>query len=152
LRRGAPLFIYEQIARMKAAWPTFAVHNVDRLRQSARWTGSCTPQFTRYKLELRYRINDFLDVRVLSPALVRLPGNAEGQLPHVYPPVGDPTLCLFDPSTDQWDWSMPLSDTIIPWSFDWIACYELWLMTGAWTGGGRHVGARTELTEPENHK
>jgi hypothetical protein len=35
---------------------------------------------------------------------------------------------------------MPIAETIAPWAMDWIACYELWLMTGVWTGGGRHAG------------
>jgi hypothetical protein len=139
-----PLSIDEQIARMKAAWPTFAAHNVNRLGQSARWTGTCTPQFTRYKLEVRHALRDFPCVRVISPALVRLPTNPEGRLPHVYPPADDPTLCLFDPAQGQWDWSMSIAGTIIPWSFDWLACYEFWLMTGTWTGGGRHAVDRVE--------
>ena len=27
---------------------------------------------------------------------------------------------------------------IVPWTIDWLACYEGWLATGEWTGGGRH--------------
>ena len=65
----------------------------------------------------------------------------EGQLPHVYPPLDDPTLCLFDPVAGEWDASMQISQTIVLWALDWIACYELWLMTGKWTGGGRHQRA-----------
>ena len=147
---GVPLSVDEQIVRMKAAWPTFAVHNVNRPDQSARWVGTCTPQFARYRLEARYSLREFPRVRILSPALIRLPANIEGQLPHVYPPADDPTLCLFDPSTEQCDWSMPIADTIMPWSFDWLACYEFWLMTGTWTGGGRHAGDRIEPTQPRD--
>jgi hypothetical protein len=61
-------------------------------------------------------------------------------LPHVYPPAENPTLCLFDPRAGEWDGAMPIAETILPWALDWIACYEMWLMTGRWTGGGRHVG------------
>ncbi|ACP23444.1 hypothetical protein NGR_b19970 (plasmid) [Sinorhizobium fredii NGR234] len=57
---------------------------------------------------------------------------------HVYDRDGDPRLCLCDPAADEWDATMHLSRTIVPWSADWLACYELWLMTGRWTGGGRH--------------
>lgn len=97
------------------------------------------PQFTRYTLEIQYRLGSQPDVRVLDPVLVRLPENVEGELPHVFPPAEDPTLCLFDPQADEWDASMAIAQTIAPWAFDWIACYELWLMTGRWTGGGRHA-------------
>lgn len=132
------LTIEEQRDRIKAAWPMFAARSLDRAAQSARWVGEVRPQFARFTLEIRYRVGDVPDVRVLKPALVRLPENVEGQLPHVYPPADDPTLCLFDPALKQWDSTMALAETTVPWAFDWIACYEMWLMTGRWTGGGRH--------------
>lgn len=54
---------------------------------------------------------------------------------------------LYDPAKDEWDHSMLISETIVPWTLDWLACYELWLMTGRWTGGGRHpeMGRNEEL-------
>lgn len=139
------LAIDEQRDRMKAAWPMFAVRALDRSTQSARWIGEVRPQFARFTLEIRYRLGSFPDVRVLRPSLVRLPNNIEGQLPHVYPPTDDPTLCLFDPALNQWNPTMALSDTTVPWSLDWIACYEMWLMTGRWTGGGRHGSTVSDL-------
>ncbi len=143
--RGRFLSIDEQRAAMTAAWPMFACRDIDRAAQSARWVGTVMPQFTRYTLEISYRLGGQPDVRVLAPVLVRLPENVEGELPHVFPPADDPTLCLFDPRADEWDGSMAIASTIAPWSFDWIACYELWLMTGRWTGGGRHVTADVGL-------
>jgi hypothetical protein len=137
---GRPISIDEQVARMKTMWPRFAAHHVDRADKTVRWTGHVEPQLARYKLEIRYAFGDFPEVRVLVPTLTRLPGNLEGSLPHVYPPANDPTLCLFDPEADQWDWSMAIAETTLPWACDWIACYELWLMTGVWRGGGRHAG------------
>ena len=125
---------------MKALWPGFSAHNIDRSKQLARWTGGVTPQFTRYTLEVRYQLGTSPEVRVLKPKLVRLPENPEGVLPHVYPPAHDPTLCLYDPEEGQWDWDMPIAETIVPWALDWLVCYELWLITGIWTGGGRHAG------------
>jgi len=143
--RGRFLSIDEQRAAMAAAWPMFACRDIDRAAQSARWVGAVMPQFTRYTLEISYRLGGQPDVRVLAPVLVRLPENVEGELPHVFPPADDPTLCLFDPRADEWDGSMAIAATIAPWSFDWVACYELWLMTGRWTGGGRHVTADAGL-------
>lgn len=125
---------------MRRLWPAFGAMSVRRDAGSARWVGRVKPQFTAIMLEIRYRVGSFPEVRVLDPALVRLPGNAEGELPHVYPPADDPTLCLFDPEADQWDASMLIAETIVPWALDWLGCYELWLMTGRWTGGGRHAG------------
>jgi len=135
--RGA-LTIDGQRACMKATWPKFSERGIDRGAQEIRWIGDCRPQFVPFTLEIRYRLWSPPKVRVLRPELIRLPDNPEGALPHVYPPADDPTLCLYDPMQNQWDPTMYIAGTIVPWAFDWIACYELWLMTGRWTGGGRH--------------
>jgi hypothetical protein len=141
---GRALSIDRQRAAMAAAWPMFACRDIDRGAQSARWVGTLVPQFARFTLETRYRLGDWPEVRVLHPELVRLPENVEGELPHVFPPADDPTLCLFDPKADEWDASMAIAHTVVPWALDWIACYELWLMTGRWTGGGRHATVDNE--------
>lgn len=142
------LSIDAQVAGMKATWPHLAARRIDRRTQSARWVGSVRPQYASYSLEIRYQLGLFPEVRVLAPQLVRLPGNVEGQLPHVYPPAEDPTLCLFDPREQEWTATMTIASTTVPWALDWLACYELWLMTGRWTGGGRHPElAPVEATE-----
>ena len=33
--------------------------------------------------------------------------------------------------------------TIVPWTIDWLACYEGWLATGEWAGGGIHTDEAT---------
>lgn len=126
----------EQIASMKNTWPSLKLRG--RRPDAVRWIGNLRPQFQTYKLEVIHFTIGGPVVRILSPELTRLPGNEEGQLPHVYPPATDPTLCLYDPCAEEWDHSMFISQTIVPWILDWIACYELWLMTGKWAGGGRH--------------
>lgn len=130
--------ITEQRARMTMLWPNFRFGHQGKPGQRGRWVGEVRPQFTGFLIELKYTLFDMPEVRVLRPALVRLPDNAEGALPHVYPPVDDPILCLFDPNANEWHAGMYLAETTIPWSLDWLACYEFWLMTGRWTGGGRH--------------
>lgn len=135
---GSPLPITAQRTRITMLWPNFRFGHQGKPGQGGRWVGEVRPQFTRFLIELKYTLFDMPEVRVLRPALVRLPDNDEGALPHVYPPADDPVLCLFDPNANEWDAGMYLAETTIPWSFDWLACYELWLMTGRWTGGGRH--------------
>ena len=49
-----------------------------------------------------------------------------------------PFLCLYDPDAGEWHPGMSIARTIIPWTIDWLACYEGWLATGEWTGGGHH--------------
>ncbi len=145
--RARALIIGEQIASMKLIWPGLKLRG--RRTNAVRWIGNLRPQFQTYRVEIIHQIIDDPIVRVLSPELTRLPDNKEGQLPHVYPPASDPTLCLYDPRADEWDNSMLISQTIVPWTLDWLACYELWLMTGKWTGGGRHPELNSNLETAE---
>ena len=48
-------------------------------------------------------------------------------------------LCLF---WKNWDATMPLANTIVPWVADWLYYYEVWLFTGEWEGGGIHFDDR----------
>lgn len=145
--RVAPLSIEEQVAAMKRGWPKLVGRQIDRRLQTARWIGPVRPQYATYTLEIRYQLGGWPEVRVVSPRLVRQPGNAEGELPHVYPPANDPVLCLFDPQKGEWTPYMPIAETTVPWSLDWLTCYEHWLMTGQWTGGGRHASMLSLITE-----
>jgi hypothetical protein len=66
----------------------------------------------------------------------------EAPLPHVFFDAKDITLsalCLFDPDKAEWDPNDLIADTTVPWTVDWLACYEGWLATGRWHGGGRHA-------------
>jgi hypothetical protein len=66
----------------------------------------------------------------------------EAPLPHVYFEAPDyrlSPLCLFDPMANEWNPSMSIAKTTVPWAVRWLACYELWEATGWWHGGGRHM-------------
>jgi hypothetical protein len=71
----------------------------------------------------------------MDPDLVRL---ADGRkLPHVY--SEDPVeLCLFRPRYFEWDESVPLDRTIVPWIYLWLFYFEEWLISDQWKGGGEH--------------
>ena len=43
-------------------------------------------------------------------------------------------LCLNMPY--EFDYSLRIIDTIIPWTQEWLYFYEIWLTTGEWRGGG----------------
>lgn len=45
-------------------------------------------------------------------------------------------LCLHLP--DEFDGSKTITDTIIPWTIEWLFYYEMWLATGEWLGGGHN--------------
>ena len=80
-------------------------------------------------------------VTVLSPKLVCRLVEPTTPVPHVYKNDKNPDLpllCLYDPAEKEWDHNMLVAETIIPWSIEWLACYELWHVDGVWVGGGRH--------------
>jgi hypothetical protein len=83
---------------------------------------------------LRYRLGHQPTVRVLDPIL--RPREGSGALPHVYA-RGD--LCLSAPG--EWNSSMAVGRTIVPWASEWLLHYEIWHATGDWAGGGRHPPA-----------
>ena len=45
-------------------------------------------------------------------------------------------LCLYYPC--EWNSTMNISDTIIPWISEWLYYFEFWCITGEWHGGGKH--------------
>jgi hypothetical protein len=57
---------------------------------------------------------------------------AERDLLHHLYPNGD--LCLH--RLDEWGPSMLLIETIVPWTSEWLAHYELWKRTHQWYGDG----------------
>lgn len=147
MTKGMP-GIDSQIAAMRERWPRFEV--VRRDARSALWRGELRPLMQTYQVEVFYRaplVVERLDplrqqpeVRVIAPRLRRRDDGVEGPLPHVYWDRADiPMLCLFDHEAGQWTPFDLLADTTLPWSLDWLACYEGWRATGEWTGGGRHA-------------
>ena len=45
-------------------------------------------------------------------------------------------LCLYYPC--EWNSTMNISDTIIPWISEWLYYFEFWCITEEWHGGGKH--------------
>lgn len=140
----------KQIEAMKSKWPKFRLSSRLRLDGVLIWTGELSPQYETYKVELTVDFNSPLltrkpIVRVLSPELKQMPDNPEGKLPHVYwGKNGDFGLCLYDPAAGEWHNHMLVANTLIPWTIDWLTCYEGWLLTGVWHGGGRHEKPMTK--------
>ena len=87
-------------------------------------------------------------VRVLKPRLEPIwDAEDEAPLPHVFFDRRDialSPLCLFDPEEDEWNSNHLIARTTVPWTVDWLACYEGWRATGRWHGGGRHAPALEE--------
>ncbi len=92
-----------------------------------------TPLSRSYRVEVSYRAGGLPRVRVLDELATR-----EGRsLPHTY---SDGTLCLHE-SHDWMEW-MYIADSIVPWTVEWLAHYELWVgrATGTAEASGRRAG------------
>jgi hypothetical protein len=136
---------------MRRHWPVFvlAEERIDK----AVWFGSLAGLERKYRLMIEHGLptetaademcRGFPVVRVLSPRLEpRFDASEEAPLPHVYftpPDITLSPLCLFDVESSEWGHDDLIALTTVPWAADWLACYEGWLATGRWYGGGRHA-------------
>lgn len=142
------LTIWRQIELMRQRWPAFRV--IERTGGLGRWEGQLRPLSQMYTIQVAFDRERkkgcterplFPYVTVVYPPLRRRAEEPEEPIPHHYrnrncPEL--PLLCLYDPATDEWHPRQSIAHTIIPWTIDWLACYEGWLATGEWRGGGRH--------------
>jgi hypothetical protein len=133
---------------MRTSWPRLQAERIDA--RTVRWRGPLKPLLRTYEVQVFYRAPVIIEridplrqqprVRILSPRLKQRRGDTEGELPHVYwDNPNCPALCLFDHETGEWTPFHLLADTTIPWTIDWLTCYEGWRAAGEWTGGGRHA-------------
>ncbi len=120
----------EQGAHIRTYFSSFRVHYRDG-ELVADGDIQPTPRSATYRLRITYRVGDSPRVHVLSPKLV--PRDPDGALPHVYP---GQRLCLYLPGSGEWSSNKSIATTIIPWAIDWLFHYELWHLTGHWSGGG----------------
>lgn len=138
-----------QIAAMAEDWPQFKAKSNDD--GSVFWTGPLEAEHQTFVVKISFGPGmEFPWVQVLRPRLVRRPDFVDGPLPHVYRRGDDIGLCLFDPDQHQWNASMAISRTIVPWTADWLYFYEIWSMTGKWHGGGRHRGQPIPVKPKQN--
>ena len=107
--------------------------------QSLVWTHTISPSplGDDYKIRLEYNVNDRPNLYVINPKPLPLAKN-KIKLEHCYDQKTQ-KLCLYFPDKKEWNKSMALTKTVIPWAYDWLYHYEIWLGTGEWTGGGIHL-------------
>ena len=104
---------------------------------------ACPDPLSRtYRLRLRYASEKAPSVTVDSHDLRELSGGRTP--PHLY--HNPDRLCLYLPGTEEWDHRQRLDQTIVPWSFLWLAYFEHWLATDEWGGGGQHPDPEAPCT------
>ena len=60
------------------------------------------------------------------------------------------TLCLH--LHEEWQASLHISETIIPWTLLWLVSYEYWLATDKWKFKGKHADIQNEKELTTNRK
>lgn len=89
-----------------------------------------------YLCRLEYSLREFPRCCVIDPQLTSLAGGRV--LPHVRS-IDEPiSMCLFVYESGCWNSGMLLGKVVVPMAFFWLACFEDWLFSGEWRGGGTH--------------
>lgn len=118
---------------MRREWPQFGI-TAGTSPMSVMWFGPLVGMELSFTLSVQYGLplggrSDLFRliplVRVLSPSLVlNFDAEQEAPLPHVYfegPDYRLSPLCLFDPAAGQWNASMSIARTTIPWAARWLS-------------------------------
>ena len=117
-----------QASKLKQVFPdsTFSLERNHGLK----WIGKLhpTPLSATYTVSIKYRLDERPEVSILDPVLASRNGS---RLPHVF--AGNHP-CLFRFKYREWNGTMAIADTIVPWVSTWLAHYEVWLVTGVWSG------------------
>lgn len=109
------------------------------IKRELYWTQDATPTPWSDTYELLLYMDRLFVPRlhVLTPRLYnRL--DPKQSLEHVYE---HNQLCLYHPG--QYDSSMHLADSVMPWAIEWLLHFETWSVTGEWYGGGKHPEPRS---------
>ena len=131
------LSLIQQQMLLKTTFSKSNVQIVEHKKMIWKYQLKPTPLSLTYDIKLTYCMGERPHVYVIKPMPLKLAAG-ELSLPHVYD-NDKQELCLF---WKNWDATMPLASTIVPWIADWLYYYEVWLFTGEWEGGGIHFDDR----------
>lgn len=142
---------------MRARWPQFSFDVLEDGPMMV-WRGKVRGFQKDYLIQVQW---SWLSKRtppyvfILDPVLRPRPDEEFVDLPHLIYSDDAPeksALCLFDPDTGEWCDRQLIADTTIPWTSEWLHHYELWHVTGVWSGpnapGPLSVGEMRRLEEP----
>ena len=89
------------------------------------WRGVLKPRekSPEYTVKMVYKEKTIPKVWIVSPKI--------DYAPHRY---FDQSLCLYYPDDRSWTSDLFLAETIVPWTAEWLAFYEIWYVTGIWYG------------------
>jgi hypothetical protein len=90
-----------------------------------------SPLTRKYRVRIEYSPGRYPKAYVLEPVLKqRLPDQPVAHTNGLTEP------CLFTREHGDWNQSMYVGQTIVPWLMEWLVFFEIWRVTGTWFGGG----------------
>lgn len=139
MKRRKPHTPFGQLNRMRARWPQFQSEVLDN-GSILLWRGEVRGFQMDYLIQVQWAWRDKTTppyVFIRHPVIRPRTGTSFIDLPHLIYSENAPedsALCLFDPSTGEWTDRQLIADTTIPWTSEWLHHYELWHVTGVWSG------------------
>jgi hypothetical protein len=136
LQRRSPA---AQLRAMAEQWPDFSGRKLPD--GTLIWMGPLRLKAQLYAVSITWKpgVMSLPYVMVDDPLLQPRPGGTFAEIPHLIYYKEKPEqsgLCLFDPDGREWSASDLIAATTVPWSAEWLACYELWHLTGEWLAQG----------------
>lgn len=138
-RRLKPRSWGAQVDRMRGRWPE--MRRVDVVADNTvAWIGPLRGFQMSYRVQVQWNWIASPSrplVFVLEPTLRPRLGERFIDIPHLIVDRKTPersALCLFDPAAGEWDDTMWIADTTVPWASEWLHHYELWHVDGVWRG------------------
>ncbi|SHG52729.1 hypothetical protein SAMN02745753_04078 [Marinomonas polaris DSM 16579] len=109
------------------------------------WEGTLQPTALSrtYTVVIKYTLSHPPVCIIKAPDLSTLA--KDKLIPHIYrnkTGIKGTQLCLYLPvikqknKVSEWEPTMLLADTVLPWASVWLLYFEFWLSSGVWSGGG----------------
>lgn len=109
-------------------------------REVLRVQGKISSNWKIYTFTIEYRLYYQPQIRLFIPNLKDIVKKRNDKLPHNYGFDLERefvTLCLFK-GWGEFNSTMFIADTIIPWTKEWLHYFEIWSTGLPWCGGGHH--------------
>ena len=137
MTKKRPISMFAQGGMLRHYFPDSTL-KVVRFGKGLIWEGKLQPSelSMTYDIRIEYNMGKDPDVYVINPQPLLLAKDTT-KLPHIYEHEKQ-HLCLYHRRMNEWNECKMIAKTIIPWTSEWLLHYEIWVVTGAWHGGGIH--------------